>query len=187
MNLPLCIKSRQSVWMVYCNNILSYTERCIDSIDRGRFYRQINHTNELCVSDLWQSRAIPRRFVFTARTTRDFMTEFLQKSRISRNVHPLGHSDIYIFNICIYMYTFNILSNIIYRARNLREFNLAALYSADRNGVPGYKLDELRSRLTPPFPHPSAKLVEFSAIFFLRGISTWSLGAICRLLFRDLL
>lgn len=27
-----------------------------------------------------------------------------------------------------------------------------------------YKLDELRSRLTPPFPHPSAKLVEFSAI-----------------------
>jgi len=69
-----------------------------------------------------------------------------------------------------------LISNIIYRrvrakparGRNLRKFNPASLFAdprAARNGA-GYKLDELRraARLTPPFPHPSAKLVEFSAI-----------------------
>lgn len=55
--------------------------------------------------------------------------------------------------------------------RNLREFNpparalfrRSARHGTRKRGA-GYKLDELRSRLTPPFPHPSAKLVEFSAI-----------------------
>lgn len=133
-------------------------------------------------------------FVFTARTTRahDFMTEFLQKSYISRRAFldtlrtaalPRARPP-YIQYLIEYYLQARVLvetcGNLIRRRysaesrekgggerrreRGERERVRGGGESETAPGTAGYKLDELRSRLTPPFPHPSAKLVEFSAI-----------------------
>lgn len=109
--------------------------------------------------------AATRFFVFTARTTRDFMTrvsaEVLYITSLSRShCEPPRAS---------YPISYRILFTDACTDRNSREFNPPAFIPQVRDAETGrrdagYKLDELRSRLTPPFPHPSAKLVEFSAI-----------------------
>lgn len=106
-------------------------------------------------------------FVFAARTTRrrDFMTrvsaEVLYITSLSRTPRHRGCRA-----SCPISY--RILLTDACTDRNLREFNPAGAIRTGRAETgrrdAGYKLDELRSRLTPPFPHPSAKLVEFSAI-----------------------
>lgn len=121
--------------------------------------------DELCASDSRRPPSQPRysSFVFAARTTRDFMTEFLHTSPIyhgrPRTHRAVSHT---------YPISYRILFTGACTGRNSlpREFNLPRRYFRMVRGGSGagYKLDELRSRLTPPFPHPSAKLVEFSAI-----------------------
>jgi len=83
------------------------TRQCINSIDQGRFYCQINHTDELCAYDLY---AVLLRFVFTMRTMHDFMT------RVSTEVlyiTSLSLSDT--SNRGCNVLTSNTLLNIIYR------------------------------------------------------------------------
>lgn len=117
---------------------------------------------------IYSNHTVLPRFVFTARTTRDFMT-FLQKSyNISHR--SLGHFELRLLYTSRIQYLIEYYLQARIQVRNLREFNPPRRYSAGsarygtRKWGAGYKLDELRSRLTPPFPHPSAKLVEFSAI-----------------------